>query len=76
MQSGEFQIVDPDGYTVRRRSTRRRLVATTGQRRIEDGVELVRTTCGHPDGKLARERVRQAFRAAPTAPVSLFAKAG
>jgi integrase len=42
----------------------------------QDGGELVRKLYGHPDAALARERVRQAFRAAPTAPVSLVAQAG
>ncbi len=37
----------------------------------QDGGELVRTTYGHPDAAMARERVRDAFRQAPTAPVSL-----
>ena len=39
-----------------------------GQR---DGGKLVRTTYGHPDARLARDRVREAFRQAPTAPVPL-----
>jgi hypothetical protein len=38
-----------------------------------DGGELVRKLYGHPDAKLARERVRQAFRQAPPAPVPLVA---
>jgi hypothetical protein len=37
----------------------------------QDGGELVRTTYGHPDAKIARERVREAFRNAPPAPVPL-----
>ncbi len=36
-----------------------------------DGGELVRKLYGHPDARLARERVREAFRQAPTAPVPL-----
>ena len=36
-----------------------------------DGGKLVRTTYGHPDAAIARERVREAFRQAPTAPVPL-----
>jgi integrase len=38
-----------------------------------DGGKLVRTTYGHPDARLARERVREAFRQAPPAPVPLAA---
>jgi hypothetical protein len=37
----------------------------------QDGGELVRKNYGHPDAVLARERVREAFRHAPTAPVPL-----
>ena len=36
-----------------------------------DGGKLVRTTYGHPDARIARDRVREAFRQAPTAPVPL-----
>lgn len=36
-----------------------------------DGGKLVRTTYGHPDAKIARERVREAFGQAPPAPVPL-----
>lgn len=36
-----------------------------------DGGELVRKLYGHADANLARERVRQAFRQAPPAPVPL-----
>ena len=32
------------------------------------GGELVRKLYGHPDARIARERVREAFRQAPTAP--------
>ena len=39
------------------------------------GVELVRSTYGHPDAVLARKRVREAFRQAPAAPVPLRAAA-
>jgi integrase len=38
-----------------------------------DGGKLVRTTYGHPDARLARERVREAFRQAPALPVPLAA---
>ena len=38
-----------------------------------DGGELVRKLYGHPDAKLARERVRRAFRNAPPTPVPLVA---
>ena len=38
-----------------------------------DGGQLVRTTYGHPDAAIARERVREAFRQAPTAPIPLVA---
>jgi integrase len=41
----------------------------------QDGGELVRKLYGHPDAKLARERVRKAFRQAPPAPVPLAAVA-
>jgi integrase len=41
----------------------------------QDGGELVRKLYGHPDAKLARERVREAFRQAPAAPVPLAAAA-
>jgi hypothetical protein len=41
----------------------------------QDGGELVRTTYGHPDAAIARERVRDAFRHAPPAPVPLVAAA-
>jgi len=37
----------------------------------QDGGELVRKLYGHPDAALARERVREAFRQAPHAPVPL-----
>ena len=37
----------------------------------QDGGELVRKLYGHPDAARARERVREAFRQAPTAPVPL-----
>ena len=37
----------------------------------QDGGELVRKTYGHPDARLARERVRRAFRNAPPTPTSL-----
>jgi hypothetical protein len=36
-----------------------------------DGGELVRKLYGHPDARLAREHVREAFRNAPHAPVPL-----
>ena len=36
-----------------------------------DGGKLVRTTYGHPDARIARERVREAYRARPTAPTPL-----
>jgi hypothetical protein len=39
----------------------------------QDGGELARKTYGHPDAKLARERVREAFRQAPALPVPLAA---
>src|SRR5262249_30684439 len=39
-----------------------------------DGGKLVRTLYGHPDAKLARERLRKAFREAPPAPVPLVAR--
>ena len=39
----------------------------------QDGGELVRKLYGHPDARLARERVREAFRQAPPAPVALVA---
>ena len=41
-----------------------------------DGGKLVRTTYGHPDAAIARDRVREAFRQAPVAPVPLVAVAG
>ena len=41
----------------------------------QDGGELVRKVYGHPDAALARERVREAFRQAPTAPIPLAATA-
>jgi hypothetical protein len=37
----------------------------------QDGGELVRKLYGHPDARLARERVRQALRQAPPRPVPL-----
>lgn len=37
----------------------------------QDGGELVRKLYGHHDARLARERVREAFRQAPTRPVPL-----
>ena len=40
-----------------------------------DGGELVRSTYGHSDAVLARERVREAFRQAPPAPAPLHAAA-
>jgi hypothetical protein len=39
----------------------------------QDRGELVRKLYGHPDAKLARERIRTAFRQAPPAPVPLAA---
>lgn len=36
-----------------------------------DGGKLVRTTYGHADAEIARERVREAFRQAPPPPVPL-----
>ena len=36
-----------------------------------DGGKLVRTLYGHPDAAIARHRVREAFRSAPTAPIPL-----
>lgn len=36
-----------------------------------DGGKLVRTTYGHPDARIARDKVRDAFRVAPTAPTPL-----
>ncbi len=39
----------------------------------QDGGELVRKLYGHPDARLARERVREAFRQAPPMPVPLVA---
>ena len=41
----------------------------------QDGGELVRKNYGHPDARLSRERVREAFRQAPAAPVPLAAGA-
>jgi hypothetical protein len=40
-----------------------------------DGGELVRKTYGHADAALARDRVREAFRQAPSAPVPLATSA-
>jgi integrase len=42
----------------------------------QDGGELVRTRYGHPDAAIARERVRDAFKQAPAAPVPLVASVG
>lgn len=39
----------------------------------KDGGELVRKTHGHPDARLARERIREAFNHAPAKPVLLQA---
>jgi integrase len=39
----------------------------------QDGGELVRKLYGHPDAALARQRVREAFRHAPPAPIPLVA---
>ena len=36
-----------------------------------DGGKLVRTNYGHPDARIARERVREAFKRAPTAPTPI-----
>ncbi len=41
----------------------------------QDGGELVRKLYGHPDAAIARERIREAFRQAPPAPVPLSALA-
>jgi hypothetical protein len=38
-----------------------------------DGGELARKTYGHPDATIGRERVREAFRQAPTAAIPLVA---
>src|SRR5512132_3184406 len=37
----------------------------------QDGGELVRKLYGHPDAVLARERIREAYRQVPTAPVPI-----
>jgi integrase len=42
----------------------------------QDGGKLVRTNYGHPDAAIARERVREAFKQAPTVPVPLVASTG
>jgi hypothetical protein len=39
----------------------------------QDGGELVLKNYGHPDARIARDRVRDAFRQAPAAPVPLAA---
>jgi integrase len=39
-----------------------------------DGGKLVRTTYGHPDEAMAREKLREAFRTAPAAPIPLRRK--
>jgi integrase len=39
----------------------------------QDGGELVRKNYGHPDVAISRERVREAFKRAPTAPIPLVA---
>ena len=49
-----------------------RVIALLGHR---DGGKLVRTTYGHPDAAIARERVRDAFRSAPAPPIPLAATA-
>jgi hypothetical protein len=41
--------------------------------RDQDGGELVRKLYGHPDAARARERIREAYRQAPPAPVALAA---
>jgi hypothetical protein len=38
----------------------------------QDGGELVRELYGHPDAKLARDRVREASRQAPAAPMPIW----
>lgn len=40
-----------------------------------DGGKLVRTTYGHPDARIAREKVRDAYRTRPTAPTPLRVEA-
>jgi integrase len=40
-----------------------------------DGGKLVRTNYGHPDATIARERVREAYRQPPPAPVPLLVEA-
>ena len=37
----------------------------------QDGGELVRKLYGHPDAAIAREKIREAFRQGPPAPVPL-----
>ena len=37
----------------------------------QDGGQLVRSTYGHPDAELARERIRRAYEQAPPPPVPL-----
>jgi integrase len=39
-----------------------------------DGGELVRTNYGHPDARIARQKVREAYASAPAAPVPLAAR--
>jgi integrase len=36
-----------------------------------DGGELVRSTYGHPDAKIARQRIREAYEAAPSMPTPI-----
>jgi integrase len=40
-----------------------------------DGGELVRTTYGHPDAAIARDKVREAYRSRPTVPTPLLVQA-
>jgi hypothetical protein len=39
----------------------------------QDGGELVRKLYGHPDARIARERVREAFRQTPLLPTPVVA---
>jgi len=45
------------------------------ERLHQDGGELVRKLYGHADARLPRERVRQAFKQAPPAPLPLVSAA-
>jgi len=51
------------------------IAAIAAQLGHRDGGKLVRTNYGHPDARIARDKVREAYRSRPPAPRPLVAAA-